>query len=448
MMNRKTSFETMTGLVLALMLVTACGTPEPSPAVVQARSTSPPATTKPTRVPAPTEKLVSEPSPDTSGLSKATRHALFIQAWMFVNDLYVYPDYGGLDWEAAKEEYSEKIANAASDGEFYDLMSEMVDLLGDEYSSFLAPEIVALQDAIYQNLHVPGGIGALLGKVDDELVLLQVFPDNPAFEAGLRPGEHIVAVDGLPLEQFRTVDEVVLAIVGEVGTEVILTVQSIDGVERQVPIKRAPVDLEKALVQGTVIEGTNIAWLTIGDFDSPRVAEDVRETLGELMRSGTREGLIVDVRANPGGDIDTLLGTLAFFIDGGSIGSQADRKETHDLLIPEGETMPGLEGLPMVVLIGPQTSNAGEFFAAGMQIHGRATIVGMPSAGNTESVFWHELSDGSVLAIAEQVYQLPDGTLLEGRGVQPDVLVPMDWWLYGTDDDPQIHTAVEMLSSE
>ncbi|MGC9334603.1 MAG: S41 family peptidase [Anaerolineae bacterium] len=391
---------------------------------------------------------MSAPSTVAAGLSKATRHAVFMQTWMLINDLYVHPDYGGLDWEAVKEEYSEKVANAASDEEFYDVMREMVDLLWDEHSSFLVSEVVALQHAIYENLHVPGGIGAILADSEGELVLLQVLPDNPAFEAGLRPGEQIVAVDSVPLEQFRSFDEVVLAIIGEAGTEVVLTVQSVDGIERHVPIKRASVDLGNTLVQATMIDRTNIALLTIGGLDSPHVAEDVRETLGELIESGMREGLIVDVRANPGGDVEALLDTLALFIPGGSMGTQAGRKETHNLLIPEGETMPELEGLPIVVLIGPQTSNAGEWFAAGMQLYGRATIVGMPSAGNTESVVWHELSDGSVVAIAERVYRLPDGTLLEGRGVQPDVLVPMDWWLYGAENDPQMHTAIEMLSSE
>ena len=367
---------------------------------------------------------------------------------MVINDRYVYPDYGGLDWEAVRDEYSEKVANAASDEEFYDLMRELVGRLGDEHSSFATAELVALEDVFYENLEILGGIGVYLSEADGELVLVQAFPDGPAFEAGLLPGERIVAVDGVPGEQFSSFAEVVLAILGEVGTEMILTVRSLDGAEREVPMTRAVIDLENALVQGNVIEGTKIGLLTLGGFDSPRVTELVRETLVELATNVTLEGLIVDVRANPGGDIDTLLDTLALFVDGGSIGSQAGRKEVYDLLIPEGEILPELEGLPIVVLTGSHTASAGECFAAGMQLHERATIVGRPSAGNTEYSSWHELSDGSVLSIAEWVYQLPDGTLIEGRGVQPDLLVELDWGLYGTANDPQIQAAIEVIESK
>ena len=367
---------------------------------------------------------------------------------MSINDRYVYSDHGGLDWEAVKGEYSEKVNNATSDEEFYDLMREMVDLLGDDHSSFMAPEVVALRDAIYENLEIPGGIGAYLSEIDGELVLVQVLPDGPGFEAGLRPGESIVAVDNVPRQQFSSVDEVILAIIGEAGTEVILTVRSVDGAERQVPVTRAAVDFEGALVQGKVIEGTRIGWVALSGFDSPRVPGMVRDTLGDLMGSDTLEGLVVDARVNSGGDVDTLLDTLALFVDGGSIGRRVGRKDAYDLLIPEGETLPELEGMPIAVLIGPRTTSAGESFAVGMQLHDRATILGMPSVGNTEYASGTWLSDGSMLWIAEWVYELPDGTLIEGRGVKPDVRVEMDWWLYGAQDDPQLEAAIELLQSQ
>jgi C-terminal peptidase prc len=367
---------------------------------------------------------------------------------MWIQDGYVDPDHGGLDWEAVREEYTEKVANAASDEEFYALMEEMVNLLDDKYSSFLSPDAVALEEALYEGLTVPGGIGAYLSEVDGALVLIQVFPDAPAFEAGLRPGEHIVAVDGVPWEQFSGVQEAIRAIVGEVGTEVDLTVRSVDGEERQVPVTRAVIDLEEAQVRGTVVDGTNVGLLTLNGFDSPQVPGRVRETLTELMSGTGLEGLIVDVRANPGGDVELALDTLALFVDGGPIGSQAGNTETVDLVIPAGETLPEVEGLPMVVLVGPHTRGAGEYFAAGLQLHGGASLVGEPSAGDTAYGSWYDLSDGSTLWLAERVYQLPDGTLVEGRGVQPDRVVAGDWALYRTEDDPQIQAAMDLLASE
>ncbi|MFN2242492.1 MAG: S41 family peptidase [Anaerolineae bacterium] len=448
MTNRKALYASIIGLALTVALLAACGTPEPLPETIPPTARSATATATPTQAPLPTATPVPEQTPTASALSKPARYALFLQTWMFVNDRYVYADFGGVDWEAVKEEYSVKVADAASDEEFYELMREMVDLLGGKHSAFVTPELVALENTIYDSLQIPGGIGASLDETDGELVLVQVLPDNPAFEAGLQPGESIVAIDGVRWQQFSSIDQAILAIVGEAGTDVVLTVRSVDGAEREVSIVRAPVDLEGTLVQGRVVEDTEIGLLTLNGFDSPRVTEIVRDTLSELLGGGTLQGLIVDVRANSGGDVDTLLNTLALFVDGGSIGSRAGRKEAYDLLIPEGQSIPELEGLPIIVLIGPRTNSSAEAFAAAMQLHERAMLVGLPSAGNTEYLSWHPLSDGSVLHLAEWVYERPDGSRIEGRGVQPDVLVDMDWWLYGTDDDVQLQAAIDLLASD
>lgn len=448
MMIRKAFYAPMIGLALAVTLLAACGTPAPLPETIQPTARSATATYTPTQAPLPTATPVPEQPPTASALSKPARYALFLQTWMFVNDRYVYADFGGVDWEAVKEEYSVKVTDAASDEAFYDLMREMVDLLGDEHSAFVTPELVALENTIYDSLQIPGGIGARLDEIDGELVFVQVLPDNPAFEAGLQPGESIVAIDGVRWQQISSVDQAVLAIIGEAGTEVALTVRSVDGAEREVSITRAPVDLEGTRAQGRVIEGTEIGLLTLNGFDSPRVTDIVRDTLSELTGGGTLEGLIVDLRANSGGDVDTLLNTLALFVDGGSIGSRTGRNEAYDLLIPEGQRMPELEGLPIVVLIGPRTTSSAEAFAAAMQLHERATLVGSSSAGNTEYLSWRPLSDGSVLHLAEWVYERPDGSRIEGRGVQPDVLVDMDWWLYGADDDVQLQAAIDLLTSD
>jgi carboxyl-terminal processing protease len=447
-MNYRRLSLVVAGLAPILLVIAACGTPEPIPAAIQVTSTSAPIPATPTQAPAPTERVVAEPSPGASVLSKATRHALFIQTWMSINDRYVDPDYGGLDWETVRDEYAAKVANATSDQEFYALMREMIDRLGDQHSTFLSPDQVARLDALYQDLKVSGGIGAYLNEVDGELVLVQVWQDHPASEAGLRPGERIVAVDGVPWEQFSSVDEAILAITGEVGTEAVLTVRGLDGTERGVTLMRAVVDPNETLVQGRTIEGTHIGLVTIGDFGTPDIVDRVRETLGGLVDNGPLDALIVDVRANPGGDPDVMLDTLALFLPGGSIGRLAGRDDASDLLIPEGHTAPEVEGLPVAVLIGPYTSGVSECFAAGMQLYGRATIVGLPSEGDTETAFYEDLSDGSVLTIAEQIYQLPDGTVIEGRGVQPDVPVDMDWQSYNAGDDPQIQAAIEVLGSK
>jgi C-terminal peptidase prc len=389
-----------------------------------------------------------EVSPEARGLSRARRYAIFNQAWTLVRDRYVHPDFGGVDWEAVGEEYAEKVTSVEEDEAFYDLMREMIELLDDEHSVFLSPESVALEEAFYEGLQISGGIGVYIVEEEGDPVLVHVVPGGPAFEAGLQSGEVIVAVDGTPLAQFSGFEEARLAIIGEVGTDVVLTVRGLDGQEREVDVTRAVVDFDDVVVRGRVLEGTGIGLVTMVGFDVPAVPEKVRDLMAGFADRGPLDGLILDLRANPGGLTEVMLETLSLFIPGGSIGRRAGRDEGFDLLIPEGATMPDLEGLPVVVLIGPYTQSAGECFAAGIQLHGRAVVVGLPSAGNTEFISWHGLSDGSELQLAEWVYELPDGTRIEGQGVQPDRIVELDWWSFGLANDPQIQAAVEVLSTD
>jgi C-terminal peptidase prc len=387
----------------------------------------------------------------TQGLpahAKARHYALFTEIWELVRDRYAYADYRGLDWAAIGEEYGAKVTLVTSDEEFYALMQEMIDLLGDEHSAFLSPEQVAWADAVNQSLQIPGGIGALVHEIDGEPTLLQVFPGNPGYEAGLRPGERILAVDGVTWAQFSGVWELILAITGEAGTEVLLTVRSLDGSEREVTVTRATVNLKDTTVQARMIEGSQVGLLTLSAFDLEQVPDQVRGALVELAGDNTLEGLIVDIRANPGGLHEAMLATLALFVDGGSIGTRMGREVVLEVMIPEGQTMPEVQALPLVVLTGRQTQSAAECFAVGLQLFDRATIVGLPTAGNTETLPYRRLAGGAEVAIAEWAYYLPDGTSIEGIGLQPDLVVEGFWWVEDPGEDPQIQAAIEVLRSQ
>ena len=426
----------ISSLAVAVLLLASCGRSVSTP-TAPVPTASP--TTPPTATPVPTS---APPS-----MAKATRIGLFAEIWHLVSDAYVYEDYGGLDWEAVRDEYAPKATGATDDEEFYDLMAEMIGLLDDDHSGFTPPRLVALRESADEQLQLVGGIGAQLIEQDGQIVMARVCPGNPAYEAGLQPGDRIVAVETTPADGFSSVEEIIMAIVGEVGTSVTLTILSPGGAERDVTLTRAVVDLGPCLVGGQMIEGTQVGLLTLDGFDSLLIPGLVREALGELAGGQRLEGLIVDVRGNGGGLIDAMLDTLALFINGGSIGRQVRRDRALDQLIPTGVVMPELEEVPIVVLTGPYTMSAAEMFAAGMQLHRRATLVGLPTAGNTEFVIAHRLSDGSELDLAEAVYELPDGTRIEGHGLQPDRVVEGETWLTEPADDPQIQAAIDLLRS-
>ncbi len=151
------------------------------------------------------------------------------------------------------------------------------------------------------------------------------------------------------------------------------------------------------------------------------------------------------MRDNGGGRLDLMLATIGMFVDGGTIGSSAGRDQENRLRVPGGQVLAGLADTPIAVLVGPESASAAEMFAAGMRVLGRARIVGMPSSGNTENLVPHDFEDGSRLWLAELNYRLPDGSEIEGQGVQPDRVVDVEWWRYEPADDPQIKAAIEEL---
>jgi len=155
--------------------------------------------------------------------------------------------------------------------------------------------------------------------------------------------------------------------------------------------------------------------------------------------------MIIDVRDNSGGYIHIMRNIIALYHDGGSIGASVGRNEREEQRIPRGKTIAGLIDIPIVVLISEETASAAEMFAAGMRVLCQATIVGVPSAGNTENLYGYNFDDGSRLLLAEVAYQLPDGTLIEGTGVVPDVLIEAEWWRFPREQDPQLQAALAII---
>jgi len=191
----------------------------------------------------------------------------------------------------------------------------------------------------------------------------------------------------------------------------------------------------------------DIGYLAIYDFLSFTSEARVRDALRALLRGGPLRGLVIDLRANDGGIIGQMVGVLGLFINGGPAGEYVGRRadDVDVYTIPSGRVLRGLADLPIAVLAGPGTHSAGDIFAAVMQAHRRARVVGLPTPGNVEMLHALHLPDGSMVWAAVKHYRAPDGRFLEGRGVQPDLLVPADWWRYALDDDPQVLAAVALM---
>jgi C-terminal peptidase prc len=388
------------------------------------------------------------PTPTLAPLAAAEREQIFDEVWALVRDRYLYPDFRGVDWNGVRKTYRPRAVDAATPEQFYQVMRDMIDLLGDDHSRFESPQEVAEDELRSEGELNYAGIGVNIRDDPAGGLITRLAHGGPAEQAGLRPRDLILAIGNIAFT-----DTVAFgpggpngAIRGAPGSVVQLTVRSPGAPPRPVLITRQviPSDAFPPVVAQR-LASTQVGLLEIDTFDRQGLDQLVRDQLDRLLKDGPLEGLIIDVRDNPGGFRDTMLDTLAIFVDGGSIGSTRGRNARQRLDIPSGRTMAALQGVPIVVLTGDETVSAAEMFAAGMRVRERAPIVGTASAGNTENLLPHNLPDGSRLWLAEYAYRLPDGSLLEGQGLRPDREVDAEWWRFAPADDPQIQAALQEL---
>jgi C-terminal peptidase prc len=389
-----------------------------------------------------------DPTPTLAPVSAEERRAIFEQVWTIVRDNYVYEDFRGVNWAAARDEFAPRVEAAASPEEFYAVMRELVDRLGDDHSRFESPQEVAEQRAEYNGDARYGGIGAMIRDVDEGGLVVSLAPDGPAERAGIQQRDLVLAINGVAFTDTAAhgPDGPIGAVRGAPGTVVRLTVRTGEAAPREVDVVREPIaSTAFNSVRARVLPGTRVGLVEIPTFYVEELDAKVRAAVEGLLGGGPLAGLVIDVRSNSGGYVHLMRNTIALFHDGGSIGSTRGRTIDEEQKIPGGRTIAGMDDVPIVVLTGPDSASAAEMFAAGMQALGRARVVGLPSAGNTENLYSYSFDDGSRLLVATVAYRTPDGQLLEGRGVIPDRPVDVDWWRYPPDLDPQVLAAVEEI---
>ncbi len=388
------------------------------------------------------------PTPTLASLDAGERSRVFEQVWTLIRDRYVYTDFRGQNWDLIKAEFAPKTAAASDPTEFYDLIDEMIGLLGDDHTRLDSPQDVAEEQASFDGTLTYAGIGAMIRDVPEGILITRLARGGPADIAGLKPRDLVVAIDGVLVSDTVTLGPAgpIGKVRGPSGTAVTLTVIS-DGAERQVPVTRRVIAADAFPdVEALRLPNSKIGYLLIDTFSVDDLDGRVRDALENLAEAGPLDGLIIDVRDNSGGRIDYMLNTIALFQDGGTIGKSSGRDYSDTLTVPGGRVIPAYRSLPIAILTGDGSVSAAEMFSAGMQHLGRAKVVGTRSAGNTENLLSHDLEDGSRLWLAELVFRLPDGTLIEGKGVIPDREVAADYWRFPLERDPQVKAAVDVLA--
>ena len=428
-----------------------------------------PTATAPTRIPVLTRATTSTPvasatiqlptatatiarllpaTPTLVALDRNMRERMFETVWSTIADHYVYRDFRGVDWQATYDTYKPKALAATSPQQFYGVLRDMIQLLNDDHSRLDDPQQVAMNTAIHNGRAEYAGIGIMIRELSTGLMITRIAAGGPAQQAGLRPNDIITVVDGTPITTTYELsnNDYGSIIRGPVGSTVSIEYIRGAGTPQRVVVTRAviPGDAFPEAVAERLAD--NLILLTIDTFDRDQLASIVREALVTAQGTAPVEGVIIDIRENGGGSIEDMLAVIALFHDGGSIGSQVDRNNTYQLNVPQRRIMAPFDTVPIVLLTSTNTASAAEMFSAGMLYLRNALIIGETTAGNSENMFPYDLEDGSVLWVAELLYQRPDGTYIEDVGVIPDITLQDAWDERDVLVDPFVVAAREQLS--
>ena len=319
----------------------------------------------------------------------------------------------------------------------------MIETLGDRWSYYMTAEEYEAQMEQNNNAYV--GIGVTISGQDTEngMLIIAVAEGGPAEKAGLLPGDLIIAADGQSIVG-KTTGEVQGLIKGEEGTTVQITYLR-NGVESTVAVTRATV--KTPVAKAKMLPG-NIGLVTIVNFNA-NCAKETKAAVQKLLDEGAQK-LIFDVRNNPGGRVTELVSVLDYLLPEGALFRSKDNKGRESV---ENSDAACLE-MPMAVLVNGNSYSAAEFFAAALQEYEWATVVGEKTVGKGNYQVTYKLQDGSAVGLSIGKYYTPQGKHLEGVGIMPDVVVPVDdktaAAIYaGTldpEEDPQIQSAIKALT--
>ena len=312
----------------------------------------------------------------------------------------------------------------------------MLDATGDEHASYLDPEQYSFQRQEIQGTFE--GIGAEVTVRNGFITIVAPIPDTPAERAGVKPGDVILSVDGESVSGWELF-EVINLIRGEEGTTVRIEVRRDgSGETEELEIVRGVIQLES--VRLTMLVG-RIGHLRISSF-SGTTLEELQSAMERFERSRGL-GLVVDVRNNPGGLLTSVVDVTSQFIDEGLILYQLDGQgNRRDWNAESG----GLAlGVSMVVLMNGFSASASEVFAGAIMHHGRAQTIGVTTFGKGSVNNLWPLSDGSAVNFTIGRWYTPDGKLIEGEGIVPDLVQEP---LEDESEDVQLDLALDELTKE
>ncbi len=338
-------------------------------------------------------------------------------------------------WQLAKAQY---VDQPVSDQElFYGALEGLVYGLGDHYSNYFNPENArAFNDELDGTFF---GIGAQIGLDEEGLItVIAPLPETPAEKAGIMSGDRILSIDLIDTAGM-SVDEAVKRIRGEKGTVVKLMILPKGSKEpKTVDITRDEISVKSVTWQMRE-DGLAVITITIFNEETSKLfAAGVTDVLKKNPK-----GLIVDLRNNPGGLLDSAINLSGYWMDGKTAvmeevrGQRSESKARGNNLLAQ---------MPTVVLVNGGSASASEILAGALQDYHFATLVGEKTFGKGSVQEYHDLPDGSAVKITVARWLTPLGRSIDKEGIVPDNIVTYTVEDLHADRDPQLQKAVDLLT--
>lgn len=370
-------------------------------------------------------------------LSAKERAEVFERVWKTVNEKYYDPKFNGVDWKAVREKYRPLAEKAASDAEFYDVLTLMVGELRDAHTRVRSP-----RRRIESEKKQATSAGVRIWQVEGVPIITSVAPDSDAARAGVMTGMIVRTVGGRAVgealsearrevgtsssERATRLLSYSRLVAGEPETQLELGLTRADGTPLEVSLTRRTLSAATQFAANLLPSG--LAYIKFNQFQAP-VDKQIKEA---LLKFKDAPALIIDLRSNGGGDGALGLKIAGYFFD--------ESVSFANIITRTGKPPSAFFGLyklpkefkagkkggqlyarPVVVLVNEATGSTSELFANAMQEQKRATIIGTQSCGCVLGILHHtKLKGGGDLAVSEIGFVTAKGKTLEGIGVVPD----------------------------
>lgn len=357
------------------------------------------ATLPPTRV-----SLAEFPAENVARAKENLR--VFNAVWDLVNRKHYDPKTRGEKWNATAGEFAPRAATAKDDAELYAVLNAMLAPLRDSHTFALTPV-----QAIERRTQVRARTGFNMQRVGGRWIVSDVLPESPAAEAGVEVGWVVVARNGEPMGErvdFRLKE-------GEVVTWDFLD-------EKDEKVRLSPVAAQLSIASRQIVRelGDGFVYLRFDEF----AAKDRRWLDQQLKTHAKAPGVVIDLRRNPGGETFSLGIVIGEFFDQAvDCGTFITRGGARNVKNSWQLGSANYRG-KVAVLVDTPSGSAAEIFAAVLQDHGRATIIGRRTAGAVLASWYYRLPGGGELQLSREDYVAPKGRRIEGAGVEPDIVVP------------------------